>query len=98
LVSLGFVEPAKQHPASEAIKKDIHTLLTELAELPERVTDENWPKTLEAQEDESAGESRESSREPRLTPEQAKAQAAKAKVRRAKKTETMRKLRAEGRA
>ena len=45
LVLMGFVDPAKQLSVSEAIKEDIHTLLTELADLPAKVTDPDWLRT-----------------------------------------------------
>ena len=48
LVRLGLLEAAKQHAASEAIKEDVHALLTELADLPAKVTDPNWIAKLAA--------------------------------------------------
>ena len=86
LVLMGFVDPAKQLSVSEAIKEDIHTLLTELADLPAKVTDPDW---LERLENQTAGEHLQ-------TPGELKAEQERAKLRRAQKTQMMRKLRAEG--
>jgi hypothetical protein len=91
LVSLGFVNPTKQLPVSEALTEDIHKLLTELSDLPEKVTDPYWLEGLEAEEDQTMGERPQ-------TPGELKAEQAKAEHRRKQKAATMRKLRAEGRA
>lgn len=88
LVLMGFVDPAKQLSVSEAIKEDIHTLLTELADLPAKVTDPDWLERL-AEENQTAGEHLQ-------TPGELKAEQERAKLRRAQKTPMMRKLRAEG--
>ena len=88
LVLMGFVDPAKQLSVSEAIKEDIHTLLTELADLPAKVTDPDWLERL-AEENQTAGEHLQ-------TPGELKAEQERAKLRRAQKTQMMRKLRAEG--
>ena len=88
LVLMGFVDPAKQLSVSEAIKEDIHTLLTELADLPAKVTDPDWLERL-AEENQTAGEHLQ-------PPGELKAEQERAKLRRAQKTQMMRKLRAEG--
>ena len=88
LVLMGFVDPAKQLSVSEAIKEDIHTLLTELADLPAKVTDPDWLERL-AEENQTAGEHLQ-------TLGELKAEQERAKLRRAQKTQMMRKLRAEG--
>jgi hypothetical protein len=87
LVSLSLVEPAKEHSVSEAIREDVHALLHELADLPQRVTDEHWLETLEPEQ--AAGEHRQ-------TPEQVKMAQARTTRRRERKTQTMRDLRAKG--
>jgi hypothetical protein len=76
-------------------RKDIHILLTELSNLPGQVTDQDWSEKIDpefrTQVDDGAGF-------PRMTPEEAKFQAAKAEARRKRKIETQRQRRAEGRA
>ena len=42
LASLALVDPAKEHAVLEAVREDIHILLTELSNLPGQVTDPNW--------------------------------------------------------
>jgi hypothetical protein len=81
-----------EHTIREALKSAVLALLKEIKDLPSKVTDPNWLEVVEAD-----GEPQESSREPR-TPVEARAQAAKAKVRRERKAETQRQRRAEGRA
>jgi hypothetical protein len=93
LVTLGLVDSEKAHATSEAIRKDIHNLLTELANLPDKVTNPNWLAELER---ENVGAT--SSAERKQTPKQARDPQAKAVRLRERKTETMRRLRAEGRA
>jgi hypothetical protein len=90
LVSLKLVEPENEHAVSEAIRHDIHALLRDLAHLPEKVTNPNWLAEFE-RENVGTGSERQQ------TPGEIKAQAAKAKVRAARKIETQR-ARREGRA
>jgi hypothetical protein len=87
LVTLNLVDTVNEHAASEAIRKEVHALLTDLAHLPERVTNENWLAELERAE---VG----TTREHQATPGQLKAQAAKAEIRAARKLETQRQRRA----
>jgi septal ring factor EnvC (AmiA/AmiB activator) len=87
-----LIDPAKEHTISEAIAANIREVLTELANMPKKVTNpQSWLAELEREELGTAAE-----RQP--TPGQAMAQQAKAERLRARKTETMRRLRAEGRA
>jgi hypothetical protein len=93
LASLGLIDPAKEHAVSEAIAANIREVLTELANMPGKVTNpESWLEELEREELGAAAE-----RKQKQTPEQAQARQAKAQILRQKKTETMRRLRAEGR-
>jgi hypothetical protein len=95
LAVLGLVDAAKEHSTAEAIKEDVYVLLEDLADLPGQVTDPDWLQKID-------GDLREQVEgmpsEPRQTPVQAKAAAAKAKVRREKKAAAQRRRRAEGRA
>jgi hypothetical protein len=92
-------DPAKEHAVAEAIKEDIHILLTELSNLPGQVTDPNWLEKIDGDllNQVDGAELRES-REPRMTPVEAKTQATKTETRRKRKIETQRQRRAEGRA
>lgn len=96
LANLALVDPAKEHAVSEAIKEDIHILLTELSNLPGQVTDPNWFEKIDPDllKQVDGGESQE----PRMTPVEARAAIQKAKTRRRRKAETQRQRRAEGRA
>jgi hypothetical protein len=87
LVSLNLVDPEKRLAIQEAIAEDIHMLLTELSDLPMKVTDPNWLERLEAEENQTVGERLQ-------TPGELKAEQAKVEHRRKQKTETMRRLRA----
>lgn len=84
LVLMSLVDPAKRLAVQEAIKEDIHMLLTELADLPVKVTDPDWLEGLAAEENQTAGE------RPK-TPSQIKVKAERARRRRERKTATMRK-------
>ncbi len=96
LAGLAFVDPAKEHSAAEAIKEDIHILLTELSHLPAQVVDSDWLEKIGdlLNQVDGAGESRES----RMAPGEAKFQATKAEVRHERKAEMQRQRQAEGRA
>src|SRR4029077_10868355 len=91
LASLALIDAAKEHDVSEVVRERIHALLTDLSNLPAQVVDPNWLEKIDpdfrAQVD-GAGP-----REPR-TPVEARVADQKAKIRREKKTATMRKLRA----
>ena len=97
LVAQGLIEVKNEHQVARVLREDLCQMLSELANLPKEAMaagDDNWIAKIDGDLLEQVdGESPA----PRITPEQAKAQAAKAKIRREKKTETMRKLRAEGR-
>jgi hypothetical protein len=98
IASLALIDVAKEHDVSEVIRERIHALLRDLSNLPAQVTDPNWLQKIDGDLlNQVDGAGPRESREPR-TPVEARAQAEKAKIRRAKKTATMRKLRAEGRA
>jgi hypothetical protein len=97
LTAQGLIEQKNEHQVAHVLREDLCKMLTELASLPREVTavgDDNWLSKIDGdlleQVDGDAPRA--------VTPSQAKAQAAKAKIRREKKTETMRRLRAEGRA
>ena len=85
---VGLTDPRQ---AKEALTKTAHEFLIELSNFPEKCADPGWLETLE--DDQDRGE--------RLRPtsgHEIKAEQAKAEHRRKQKTQTMRKLRAEGRA
>ena len=73
------------------LREMTHAWLTAVANLPERVTDPDWLKTVATEEEQAAGVRQQ-------TPPEIKREQARAKVRRQKKTEVMRKARAAGRA
>jgi hypothetical protein len=94
LTALGLIDAGNEHIVSEAIKEDVYALLADLANLPSRCTDPDWVKKIDHDLVDQV-DGNPSAR--RMTPEEVRAQAEQAKSRRQKKTETMRKLRAEGR-
>ena len=86
-----LVDTVKEHAVSQAVAAAMDEVLTELANMPGKVTNpETWLAELEREELGAAAERKQA-------PEQARGQAAKAQRLREKKTATMRKLRAEGR-
>ena len=97
LTAQGLIEGKVEHQVARVLREGLCALLSELATLPKEVMavgDPDWIARIDGDLLEQVdGESRE----PRITPGQAKAEAAKAKLRREKKTATMRKLRAQGR-
>ena len=92
LVTLNLIDDANSHAVSEVIDQEIRSLLSELGHLPQKATDPNWMAQLEKDELGLESDKR------RPTPSDHQQQQARAKVQREKKTATMRKLRAEGRA
>ena len=87
LATLKLVEPANEHAISEAIRHDIHALLTDLANLPSKVTNPNWLAELER---ENVG----TGRERQQTPGELKHEQAQAARRRERKLATQRQRRA----
>ena len=83
---------ANEHQAKAVLTKAAHEFLTELAGFPNKAIDPDWLQNVEAdgQGQDGGKPSRPSSGQ------QIKAEQEKAKIRRRKKTETMRKLRAKG--
>jgi hypothetical protein len=94
LVVAGAIEPGQAHALERALDGRFRKLLNELASLPARLADPNWCNQIEGDLLEQVNGAE--SQEPR-TPTEAKAQAAKAKVRAARKLGTQR-ARREGRA
>ena len=47
LVRLGFIDAANEHGTAMVLDEEIRLLLVELANLPDKVTNPNWLKTLE---------------------------------------------------
>jgi hypothetical protein len=94
LVTSGGIAPVHEHALGQALREHLCKLLVDLANLPAQLMDPNWVQKIDGDllEQVNAAESREA-----RTPKEAHAQAAKAKIRREQKTETMRKLRAERR-
>ncbi len=85
LVVLGLMGEENEHAAAMAIGEDIHSLLNELAHLPEKTTDPNWLRTLEKKE-----LGIEPEREHQPTPKEAQREQARATHRRASQTEAKR--------
>jgi hypothetical protein len=99
LVAGGFLEETRQHDAAEMVKADLCAMLEELADLPYRISDPDWVAKIDPDlrpKVEGDGESGSSGRV--TDPSEVKREAAKARCRRRKKTETMRELRAKIRA
>jgi hypothetical protein len=95
LLQQGLIEQKTEHLVQQAIKEAFHGMLRELSELPSKVMnsgDSDWASKidddLKAQVDQA---------DVRIDPSKARAQAEQAKIRRQKKTQTMRELRARGR-
>ena len=88
LVRAGFCAEVDQHSAQEIIRAALHGMLRELAEIPDKLAGVDLSEPVDG-----GGKSRFAE-----SPTNARNLAAKSKVRRQKKTETQRKLRAEGRA
>jgi hypothetical protein len=88
LVRLGFIDAANEHGTAMVLDEEIRLLLVELANMPDKVTDPNWLKTLEKEN--VGAESVERQSTPR---EHQKAQA-RVEHRRAMKTQAKRKERA----
>ena len=75
--------------AKRLIDEMARSTLTELADLPQKVTDPNWLSSVE-------GDGQEEDRIHPATGAEIRAEQKKEKIRRQKKTETMRKLRSKG--
>ena len=96
LTAQGLIEQKNEHQVARVLREDLWGMLSELACLPKEVMavgDPNWMAKIDG----DLLEQVDGDAPGRITPGQAKTQAAKAKLRREKKTETMRKLRAQGR-
>jgi hypothetical protein len=84
-----------EHEAKPLLTKAAHEFLNELVSFPEKIINPNWLQTLEGN---GEGQGQEG-RKPRISPAtgaEIKAEQKKAKMRRAKKTETMRRSRSKG--
>ena len=77
-----------EHEAKQILTKAAHEFLTELASFPEKAIDSSWLRSVEADDGQEKEPLRPSSGQ------EIKAEQGKAKIRRQKKTATMRKLRA----
>jgi hypothetical protein len=93
LVTMGLADSAKEHAISQVVQEEAHSLLNELGRMPEAVNPESGLKALEREELGITGAERKP-----IPGAPAKGQQEKAARLREKKTETMRRLRAEGRA
>jgi hypothetical protein len=81
-----------EHEARQVLTKAAHEFLTELSNFPEKVINPDWLQSLEA---DGQGETSGKPLRP-ATGAEIKAEQTKAKIRRQKKTETMRRLRSKG--
>jgi hypothetical protein len=82
---------ADDHQAKAVLTKAAHEFLAELASFPEKAINPDWLRSLEADGQDDG--------KPHIRPsrgQRSRAEQKKAKIRRRKKTETMRKLRAKG--
>jgi hypothetical protein len=99
LVHGGFLEEKRQHEAQAMIKDDVCAMLKDLANLPSQIADPNLVQKIDsdlrAQVEGDDGEDTGGGFVEH--PSVLRRQAEQAERRREKKTETMRKLRAEGR-
>jgi hypothetical protein len=99
LVDGGFLEEKRRCEVQEMVKNDVYAMLKDLAHLPSQIADPNWiekiDSDLRAQVDDDEGEDTGGGFVEH--PSGLRRQAEQAERRREKKTETMRKLRAEGR-
>jgi len=84
-----FVGLQDVHEAKGLIDEMARSTLTELANLPQKVTDPNWLSSVE-------GDSQEEDRIHPASGQEIRTEQKKAKIRRRKKTATMRKLRSKG--
>jgi hypothetical protein len=78
-----------EHQAREVLTKAAHQFLTELADFPQKAIDPDWLESVEAD-----GQEKEPLRP--SSGQQIRVEQKKAKIRRQKKTEKMRRLRAKG--
>jgi hypothetical protein len=92
LVRLGFIDAANEHSTARVLDEEIRSLLVELANLPGKVTDPDWLKTLEK---ENVGAD-ERDRRQATTPKEHQREQARVEHRRQKQTEAKRKERAKG--
>jgi hypothetical protein len=90
LVRSGFIDAANEHGTAMVLNEEIRSLLVELANLPDKVTDPNWLKTLEKENVGAESVERQS------TPKEHQREQARVTHRRAMKTEAKRKQRAKG--
>ncbi len=93
LVTMGLADSAKEHAISQVVQEEAHSLLNELGRMPAAVNPESGLKALEREE---LGITEAERKQTPGAP--ARGQAAKAARLRQRRTETMRRLRAEGRA
>jgi hypothetical protein len=100
LVEGRFVEEPRRTEVQEMIKNDLYAMLKDLADLPSQIADPNWIRKIDSDlrdhgeddddEKDSAGGFVED-------PSKVRRQAEQAERRREQKSQTMRRLRAEGR-
>jgi hypothetical protein len=91
LASLDLLQAGKEHATQDLIREEMYAMLSELADLPMKVTNENWLEELAA---DSKGDGE--SPQVQMAPGEAKVTAQKAEARRKRKIETQRQRRAEG--
>jgi hypothetical protein len=99
LVEGRFVEEERRTEVQEMIKNDLYAMLKDLADLPSQIADPNWIKKIDPDLRDQVEEDDESDAAGGFAedPSRLRRRAEQAERRRQKKTETMRKLRAEGR-
>jgi hypothetical protein len=99
LVEGRFVEEPRRTEVQEMIKNDLYAMLKDLADLPSQIADPNWIRKIDsdlrAQVEDDDGE--DSAGGFVEDPSKLRRRTEQAEQRREKKTETMRRLRAEGR-
>jgi len=100
LVNEGFVEEQRRTEVQEMVKHDLYAMLKDLANLPSQIADPNWIEKIDSdlRAQVEGDDEEETGRGFVEDPSGLKRRAEQAERRREKKTETMRKLREEGRA
>ena len=100
LVDRGFVAEERRTEVQEMIKHDLFAMLRDLANLPSQISDPNWTERIDSDlrdqvEDDDDGKAGGGGFVE--DPSKVRRQAEQAEQRREKKTESMRRLREEGR-
>jgi hypothetical protein len=100
LVEGRFVEEPRRTEVQEMIKNDLYAMLKDLADLPSQIADPNWIRKIDSDlrdQGEDDDDEKDSAGGFVEDPSKVRRQAEQAERRREQKSQTMRRLRAEGR-